>query len=176
MGWTMLKQHLGEKTMRPFFFILFTAVCGVSTTCGADGMPAAVRKSLSDNLIGKWNIEFTRGDVVSKGTYVARWSAGRHAVRIDVTQAGEDGTSRASELMGWDADTKSLVVHGFGAESTNWTIRFTDVTSGKWKGTWKGFFNGKVDSSPCTMELRGDSFEYRDTTDGKPLIVRATRK
>ena len=163
--------------MRTFsLVVLLVAVLGISTTCTAEGMPDAVRKSLNDSLIGKWTIEFTRGDVVSKGKYVAKWSPGNHSIRIDITETGEDGTSQASELMGWDADSKCLTVHGFGAKSANWAIRFTDFTSGNWKGTWKGFTNGKADGSDCTMELNGDSFEYRDTSDGKPLIVRATRK
>lgn len=159
---------------RRSFIALIAALLTVSIANADDGMPDAVRKSLNDGLIGEWKVEFTRGDVVSKGTYIAKWSAGKHSIRIDLTETVEDGTTRASELMGWDSDAKCLMVYGFGDKS-NWTIQFTDVASRKWKGIWKGFFNGKSDGSSCTMEMRGDSFEYRDTTDGKPLVVKATR-
>jgi hypothetical protein len=163
--------------MRAFtLFALTAAFLSVAAARAQDGMPDAVRKSLDDRLIGEWSIESMLGDVVSKGTFVAKWSPGKQSVRTDWMETVDGGTRHASELVGWDADAKCLVAYGFGAESANWTVRYTDVTSKIWKGEWKGFINGKVDGSSCTMELRGDSFEYRDTTDGKPLIIKATRK
>lgn len=157
-------------------FALTVALLNVSAASAEDGMPDAVRNSLNDGLIGEWSTESKLGGVVSKGTYVAKWSPGNQSIRIEMVSTGEDPTRHASELMGWDADSKCLMVYGFGAESANWTIRYTDVTSKIWKGKWKGFFSGKVDGSSCTLELRGNSFEYRDTTDGKSLIIKAKRK
>ena len=139
-------------------------------------MPDSVRQKLNDGLIGAWNLEFTRGTETSGGIYTASWSPGEDSIRIEMVNMGNDGLGHASELMGWDEDSKCLVVQGFGSESGSWTIRFTDVTSNTWKGTWKGYFDGKPDGSPCTMELKGDSFEYRDTTDGQPLVIKATRR
>jgi hypothetical protein len=168
---------LGETTMRALIlFSLTSALLSATAACADDGMPDAVRKSLNDGLIGEWSIESTLGDIVSKETYVAKWSPGKQSIRIEMMDAGEDESRHASELMGWDADAKCLVIYGFGPDSSNWTIRYTDMTSKIWKGEWKGFFNGKVDGSSCTLELRGDSFVYRDTTDGKPLVIKATRK
>ena len=163
--------------MRAFtLFALTAALLSVSAASAEDGIPDAVRKSIEDRLIGEWSIESKLGDVVSKGTIVAKWSPGKQSVRTEWVETGDGGIRHASELIGWDADAKCLMVYGFGAESANWIVRYTDVTSKIWKGEWKGFINGKVGGSSCTMELRGDSFEYRDTTDGKSLIVKATRK
>ena len=139
-------------------------------------MPDAVRQTLNDSLIGAWDLEVTRGDERSAGIYTASWSPGEDSIRIEMANMGDDGLSHASELMGWDAESNCLTLQGFGSESGSWTIRFTDTSSNKWKGTWKGYFQGKPDGSPCTMELKGDSFEYRDTTDGQPLVIKATRR
>ena len=158
------------------YLALASAFLCVPSAFAEDGMPEAVRKRLNDRLIGEWSTDSKLGDVVSKGTYVAKWSPGKQSIRIQMVSTGEDGTRRASELMGWDADANCLVSYGFGAESASWTLRFTDLSSEVWKGQWKGFFNGKADGSSCTMELMGDSFEYRDTTDGKSLVIKAVRK
>lgn len=163
--------------MRTLTFLALTAsFLSVSAVYAEDGIPETVRKSLDDRLIGEWSTETKLGDDASKGTYVAKWSPGKQSIRIQMRSTGDDGTSHASELMGWDADAKSLVTYGFGPDSANWTLRFKEISSKVWKGEWKGFINGNADGSSFTMELRGDSFEYRDTTDGKSLVIKAVRK
>lgn len=163
--------------MKSLICLALVAIClPAPAACADDGMPKAVRKTLNERLIGDWTTEFKVGDEVSKGTYVAKWSPGKQSIRIQMVTTGKEGTRHASELMGWDADAENLVIFGFGAQSASWTLRFTDLSSDIWKGRWKGFFNGKVDGSSCTMELKGDSFEYRDTTDGQSLVIKAVRK
>ena len=140
-----------------------------------DTMPNHVKQSINKILIGEFDVSMKLGPEESKGTYQAVWMPGEACVRIEAVTNGANETVYLNEIMGWEADSKSLVVHGFGPGG-HWTIRYTDVSEKKWTGLWKGYMDGEAQTSKSMLESTPNGFVYRDTTNGLDLVLTAVRK
>ena len=79
-------------------------------------------------------------------------------------------------ILGWEPNTKSLVHHEFLSNGDYFTVRYTKIDDKKWGGEIKGIYDGKPNQSKCDVDWKGDSWEYRDMTAGKPFVFKGVRR
>ena len=125
-------------------------------------------------LKGEWTYEVED----EKGT--ATWRIAAKGNALVGRFKGENG-STGVELCGWQSDTKTEVVNGYGSRGNYWSMLLTKHTAQVFEGEnagtspdgtkYKGKISGrKVDENTYTWEFTGE------TSTGEPMTMSATFK
>ena len=139
-------------------------------------MPPAVRRQITQHIIGQWTHRTTWGDQVMEGEETARWTKDRAGFILQGHLIIEGKKSSYAVLVGWSNADKTLVAHGVNTEGETWTVRWTDLSRDEWKGHGEGIFQGKKWESESKFVFGEESNRYEDVTLGKPWIAVMKRK
>jgi hypothetical protein len=162
--------------IRSIPFSLCLLVLAAPCAWAQDAMPKELRDTIDKHLIGDWNAVTEYDGETMHGTYKVHWALGGECVSIQSDFAGSDGRIVGVGLVGWKADSKTLVHLAFGNKGDHFQIVYDKFDGNQWSGEVSGTRQGESYKGSAEVTWGEDRFDYSDTTLDKPFKATATRR
>ncbi len=147
--------------------------------------PGIPQKALDElgYRVGKWQSEFFV-DGVKQGEGLPEtttWTPDKYCIIMHTVVHEKDVTFPATGITGWNAETKQIVEHWYGADGSYATFRYSlDLKKDSWVGTAKWVSpDGRIEEGKSVVEKKShDEWEWNGSfaRNGTPHTYRTINR
>lgn len=152
--------------MKSARFSVVALILGTLTAM-AEEKPGIPKQALDEMgyRVGEWRSEFFLDGVKQGGVLpeTTSWTPEKYCIIMHTVVRDDNVTFPATGITGWNAETKGLVEHWYGADGTYATFRYSlDVKKDAWVGTAKWVFpDGRIEEGKSVVDKKSpDEWEW----------------
>lgn len=140
------------------------------------GMPPKIRQQIDKHFVGEWTFDWSYDGQAGKGTYSVAWSSGEDSVVGTQVISTPNGNLQATVMTGWDAESKSMVMHYFCSNGDHLSIQFPTLDDSNWKGSVSGTFLGEAITGPAENRWGENRIDFQSSVNGKTYKAALVRR